>query len=105
MARFFPLVLLVCAAAAAHAQRNDLWTNPGLTQRGVQSGEQQIMLRQDMSECHGAAFDRARGIEDEQKRRTIGIELFNRCMAEKGWNARKPGSRKAPPGAPAGTST
>ena len=79
MARLASIVFLLCAAGAAHAQRNELWTNPGLSQRGIQPGEQQIMLRQDMSECHGTAFERARGVEDEQKRKA----LFNRCMARK----------------------
>jgi hypothetical protein len=105
MARLLSLVLLLCAAGAAHAQRNQLWANPGLAQRGIQSGEQQIILRQDMSECHGSAFERARGIEDEQKRKALGIELFKRCMAEKGWYAREPGPRKPAPKAPRETAT
>jgi hypothetical protein len=105
MARLLSLVVLLCAAGAAPAQRNALWANPALSERGVQPGEQQIMLRQDMSECHGTAFERARGIEDEQKRKALGIELFKRCMADKGWHARQPGSRKPAPKAPRETST
>jgi hypothetical protein len=105
MARLLSLVFLLCAAGAAHAQRHELWTNPGLAQRGIQPGEQQIMLRQDMSECHGTAFERARGVEDEQKRKALGIAIFNRCMAEKGWHAREPGPRKPAPKAPRETST
>ena len=85
----------------AHVQCNELWSNPGLSQRGIQSGEQQIMLRQDMSKCHGTAFERAREVEDEQKRKA----LFNRCMAEKGWYAREPAPRKPAPKTPRETST
>jgi len=105
MARLLCLVFILCALGAAHAQRNQLWTNPGLAERGVQPGEQQIMLRQDMSECHGTAFERARGVEDEQKRKALGIAIFNRCMAEKGWHAREHGPRKPAPKAPRETST
>jgi hypothetical protein len=105
MARLGCLLFLLCAAAAASAQRNDLWTNPGLSQRGMQYAEQQLMLRQDMSACHGTAFERARGIEDEQKRKALGIELFKRCMAEKGWHAREPGPPKTAPKAPRETTT
>ena len=105
MARLLSLVCLLYAAGTAHAQRNELWNNPGLSQRGIQPGEQQIMLRQDMSECHGTAFERARGIDDEQKRKALGIELFRRCMAGKGWHAREPGPRKPAPKAPRETST
>jgi len=105
MARLLSLVCLLYAAGTAHAQRTELWNNPGLSQRGIQPGEQQIMLRQDMSECHGTAFERARGIDDEQKRKALGIELFKRCMAEKGWHAREPGPRKPAPKAPRETST
>jgi len=43
-----------------------------------------------MSKCHGTAFERAREVEDEQKRKA----LFNRCMA-----------RKPAPKAPRETST
>ncbi|HEX9435180.1 MAG TPA: hypothetical protein VF936_20585 [Burkholderiales bacterium] len=105
MARFLSLVFLLCAAGAAHAQRSALWTNPGLSQRGIQPGEQQLMLRQDMSECHGTAFERTRGVEDEQKRKALGIALFNGCMAEKGWHARDAGPRKPAPKAPRETAT
>ncbi|HYR34575.1 MAG TPA: hypothetical protein VEQ87_09825 [Burkholderiales bacterium] len=103
MARLSYLLLLLCATA--YAQRNELWANPGLAERGVQPGEQQIMLRQDMSQCHGTAFERARGIEDEQKRKALGIALFKQCMAEKGWYARQPGTRKPAPKAPRETAT
>ena len=105
MVRFFFLVIVLCAAGAAHAQRNDIWNNPGLSQRGVQYGEQQIILRQDMAHCHGSAFEHARGVDDEQKRKALGVELFNRCMAEKGWYARGPGPRKPAPKAPRETAT
>src|SRR5258708_15857401 len=100
MARFLSLVFLLYAAGAAHAQRNALWTNPGLSQRGIQPSEQQLMLRQDMSECHGTAFERARGVEDEQKRKALGIALFNGCMAQKGWHVRDPRPPNPPPKAP-----
>jgi hypothetical protein len=105
MARVLSLLGFFCAVSIAHAQRSDLWSNPGLSQRGVQPGEQQIMLRQDMSACHGAAFEQARGVEDEQKRKALGIALFKRCMAEKGWYARDPRTRKPPPKAPRETAT
>jgi hypothetical protein len=83
---------------SAHGQRNALWSNPGLSARGVQPGEQQLMLRQDMSACHGAAFEASRAMDDEQKRKHLGIAVFNRCMAEKGWQVRQP--RKPEPKAP-----
>jgi hypothetical protein len=105
MMRLLPLIIALGAAGAAHAQRNDIWSNPGLSQRGIQFGEQQILLRQDMAQCHGTAFEGARGIEDEQKRKALGIEVFNRCMAEKGWFARGPGPRKPAPKAPRETAT
>ena len=91
MARFLVLLLL---STAAHAQRNDLWSNPNLTARGVQPGEQQLLLRQDMSACHNAAFEGARTVDDETKRKALGVALFNRCMAERGWQVRESGSRK-----------
>src|SRR5882672_9994031 len=97
MARLSLLVFLFCAAGALHAQRNELWANPGLSERGIQPGEQQLMLRQDMAGCPATAFESARGIEDEHKRKTVGIELFKRCMGEKGWYARQPGPRKSAP--------
>jgi|SRR5262245_3237261 len=97
MARLCSLVFLVCAAGISYAQRNDLWANPALSERGIQPAEQQLMLRQDMSECHSTAFERARGIQDEEKRKALGIELFKRCMAEKGWYARQPEPRKPAP--------
>jgi hypothetical protein len=99
MIRFVP-ILVVLYATATHAQRNEIWNNPGLSQRGMQYGEQQVILRQDMAECHGKAFERAREAEDEQKRKALGVELFNHCMAEKGWYARGPGPRKPAPKAP-----
>jgi hypothetical protein len=97
MARLSLLAVLLLAAAAAHAQRNHLWINPGLSERGVQPGEQQLMLRQDMSACHGAAFEHTRGVDDEQRRKTLGLAVFNRCMADKGWFAREPGPRSPAP--------
>ena len=105
MARLFSLVLLLCAAAISYAQRSDLWANPALSQRGIQPGEQQLMLRQDMSECHSTAFERARGIEDAEKRKALGMELFKRCMSEKGWYARQPDPRKPAPKTTRETST
>ena len=105
MARLFSLVFLLCAAGISYAQRNELWANPGLFERGIQPGEQQLMLRQDMSQCHGTAFERTRGIEDEQKRKALGVELFKRCMAEKGWHARQPEPRKPAPKGPREAST
>ena len=94
MAWFLSLMLVF----SAHGQRNNLWSNPGLSARGVQAGEQQIMLRQDLSACHGAAFEATRTVEDDEKRKALGIALFNRCMAEKGWQAREP--RRPAPKAP-----
>jgi len=43
--------------------------------------------------------------EDEQKRKALGIAIFNRCMAEKGWYGREPGPRKPAPKAPRESST
>ena len=83
---------------SAHAQRNQLWSNPGLSARGVQPGEQQLMLRQDLSACHGAAFEGTRAVEGDEKRKALGVALFNRCMADKGWQAREP--RRPAPKAP-----
>ena len=106
MARFLSWVAILCAAGAAHAQRNDLWQNPGLSQRGIQYAEQQLILRQDMAHCHGAAFDRTREIPDDQKRKAQGIELFRHCMGEKGWHVRDLDPRKQPaPKAPRETAT
>jgi hypothetical protein len=105
MARLFSLVFLLCAAGISYAQRNELWANPGLSERGIQPGAQQLLLRKDMSECHGTAFERAHGIEDEHKRKALGIELFKRCMAEKGWHARQPEPRKPAPKGSRETST
>ena len=105
MARVLALVFLICVAGPAPAQRNQLWSNPGLSQRGIQPSEQRMLLRQDMSQCHGAAFESGRGIEDEQKRNSLGIAFFRRCMAEKGWQAREPAPPKAAPRAPRDAST
>lgn len=99
------LVLLAFASGAAFAQRNEIWSNPGLSARSVQPAEQQIRLRQDMSQCHGAAFEGTRGLEDEEKRKNRGVALFRRCMAEKGWTSRDPAGPKPAPKAPRPTST
>ena len=104
MARYLS-VLFLLLAAAAHAQRPQIWVNPGLTERGLQIGEQQITLRQDMSACHGYAFEQTRKVEDEQKRKTLGVAVFNRCMSDKGWLARDPAPRKPPASAPKETAT
>jgi hypothetical protein len=105
MARTFCFMLLLCMAAAAAAQRNDLWSNRGLAERGVSPAEQQLVLRQDMSACHGTAFERARAVEDEQKRKALGIAIFKQCMADKGWYARESAPRKPAPKAPRETAT
>jgi hypothetical protein len=105
MRRYLILVMVLSAAGAAHAQRNELWNNPGLSQNGVQFGEQQIILRQDMAHCHGTAFEGTREIQDEQKRKALGVQLFNRCMGEKGWYARDPAPRKPAPKGPRETAT
>lgn len=97
--------LLFLVWSAASAQRNELWANPGLTERGVQAGEQQLVLRQDMSACHGTAFERARGVEDEQKRKALGVAVFKQCMADKGWHASEPKVRKPAPRVPKETAT
>ena len=47
--------LLLLLIPAALAQRSEVWSNAGLTARGMQGAEQQVMLRKDMSQCHGAA--------------------------------------------------
>ena len=99
-----PSVLFLVLATAAHAQTR-IWVNPGLTERGLQIGEQQIMLRQDMSECHGNAFEQTRRVEDEHKRNTLGVAAFNRCMSDKGWLGRDPAPRRAPSKGPPGTAT
>lgn len=105
MARTIGLVLLLCAAALASAQRNDLWSNPGLAERGIQPAEQQLILRQDMSACHGVAFERANAVQDEEKRKALGVALFKQCMSEKGWHARQTTPRKPAPKAPRETAT
>ena len=93
-------LILLLFSVNAYAQRNDLWSNPGLTQRGVQAGEQQIVLRRDLSACHGAAFEGARTLEDEEKKKALGVALFRRCMAEKGWQSNRSAPDKAGPKAP-----
>src|SRR5436190_2019577 len=98
MSRILWLAFLLSTPALA--QRNEVWSNPGLSQRGVQADEQRVLLRKDMATCHGAAFERTRTIEDEEKRKALGVALFNRCMAEKGWAAREPGSPKPAPKTP-----
>jgi hypothetical protein len=99
------VVFLLVISASALAQRNEVWSNPGLSARGVQLAEQQVMLRKDMSQCHGAAFDGTRAVEDEEKRKALGVALFKRCMAEKGWTSRDPNARKPAPKAPRPTTT
>jgi hypothetical protein len=91
-------LLSIVVLFSAHAQRNEVWSNPGLSARGVQTGEQQLILRQDMSACHGTAFEGTRALEDGEKRKALGVALFNRCMADKGWQAREP--RRPAPKAP-----
>lgn len=93
MARVLILSMLLCASVA-HAQRSQLWVNRGLSGRGVDIGEQQMILRQDLSACHGSAFEGSRGVEDDAKRKALGVAMFNRCMDDKGWEPREP--RKAP---------
>jgi len=105
MTRALCLALLLCTAPMAAAQRNELWSNPRLAERGASPGEQQLVLRQDMSACHGSAFERTRGVEDEQKRRALGIALFNECMAQKGWSSRQPLAPDRAPKARRATST
>jgi hypothetical protein len=104
MARALSFVLLLCVAPA-YAQRNDLWSNPALAARGLSPGEQRLLLRQDMSACHGVAFERANGVPDEEKRKALGIALFKQCMSDKGWHAREPGRGKPAPKAPRETAT
>jgi hypothetical protein len=99
------LLLLLLLSPAAMAQRSELWSNAGLTARGVQAAEQQVMLRKDMSQCHGAAFEGTRGMDDEPSRQARGVALFRRCMAEKGWTSRDASAPKPAPKAPKATST
>jgi len=103
MARLLALLLFVSASALA--QRNELWSNPALAARALPPPEQQLILRQDMSQCHGAAFEGTRGVEEEEKRKNLGVALFKRCMAERGWTSRDPAARKPAPKAPRPTST
>lgn len=99
------LVLLLLLSAPAMAQRNEIWSNAGLTARGVQAGEQRVMLRQHMSQCHGAAFEGTRGVQEEEKRKQLGVALFKRCMAERGWTSRDASAPKPAPKAPKPTTT
>ena len=46
-----------------------------------------------------------RSVEDEEKRKALGIELFKRCMADKGWYARQGQPRKPAPKTTRETST
>jgi len=100
MTRALSIVFLLCVAGAAAAQRNQLWSNPALAARAVPPAEQQIILRQDMAHCHGAAFEGTRQVPDEDKRKSLGLALFRRCMAEKGWSARDPATSRPAPKAP-----
>jgi hypothetical protein len=84
------LVLLACTAPVAFAQPDGGWTNPQLSERGVEPGAQRIFLRRDLAQCHAIAFEKARGIEDDQKRTAAVEALFNRCMAGKGWSGSRP---------------
>jgi len=95
MARYLS-VLFLLFAAAAHAQRHQLWANRGLSERGVDIGEQQMILRQDLSACHANAFETTRAVQDEAKRKALGVAVFNRCMDDKGWAPRDPQPRKPP---------
>ena len=98
-------LLLAFVSATALAQRNEIWSNAGLTARGVQGAEQQIMLRKDMSQCHAASFEGTRGMDDEAERKARGVALFKRCMAEKGWASRDAAAPKPAPKSPRPTST
>jgi hypothetical protein len=98
-------ILLAFLSAAAFAQRNEIWSNPGLSARRVQPAEQQIQLRHDMSHCHGVAFEGTRGADDDEVRKARGVALFRRCMAEKGWASRDPAAPRPAPKAPRQTST
>lgn len=95
MTRLLPLAFLLFASVA-DAQRHPLWTNRGLSERGIDLGEQQMILRQDLARCHGSAFEQTRGLEGEEKRKSLGVAVFNRCMEDKGWAPHDPGRRKAP---------
>ena len=90
------IVLFLAFAATAHAQRHQLWANRGLSERGVDIGEQQMILRQDLSACHASAYETTRAVQDEAKRKALGVAMFNRCMDDKGWAPRDPQPRKAP---------
>ena len=91
------LLFLLVLSPAALAQRSEVWSNAALTARGLQTAEQQVVLRQDMSQCHGAAFEGARAIPDEEQRKARGVALFRRCMAEKGWTSRGAAAPKPAP--------
>ena len=115
MVRFLPILLLLAPGPAA-AQKNEVWNNPALSQRGVQYGEQQVILRQDMTHCHGSAFEQSRAAvppesardlsqgahesERERKRKALAVEFFRHCMGERGWFARQPEPLKPAPKAP-----
>ena len=121
MVRFLSLMVVFLAPCAAHAQKNEVWNNPGLSQRGIQYGEQQVILRQDLAHCHGSAFEKSRAAlppessgslsqgahesERERKRKALAVEFFHHCMAEKGWFAREPKPLKPAPKAPRETAT
>jgi hypothetical protein len=82
------VVFLLLGTASAQPDRG--WTNPQLSERGVEPGAQRILLRRDLAQCHATAFERARGIDDEEKRTAAVMDLFNRCMAGKGWTGLMP---------------
>ena len=99
-------ILLAFISTVAFAQRNEIWSNPSLSARSMQPAEQQIQLRHDLTHCHGAAFEGTRGVPEEERRKQLGVALFKRCMAEKGWTSRDPSAPKpAAPKAPRETST
>jgi hypothetical protein len=121
MVRFLAFMIVLLTPGAGQAQRNEVWNNPDLSQRGMQYGEQQVILRQDLAHCHGRAFEKSRAAlppeppgslsqgahesERERKRKALAVELFNRCMAEKGWFAREAKPQKPAPKAPRETAT
>ena len=99
------VLFLLLVSSTALAQRNEIWSNAGLTARGVQAPGQQLMLRRDMSQCHAASFEGTRSLDDEESRKARGVALFRRCMAEKGWTSRDPAAPRPAPKAPKQTST
>jgi hypothetical protein len=44
-------------------------------------------------------------MEDEQKRKALGVAVFKQCMADKGWHASEPKVRKPAPRVPKESST